>query len=202
LQSPTNGVFIEKIHKKPAISASKEDLMRVWLVLLGVAVVSAPLVPAEQGRSVRRESCVVDNVEEYYTVELDKDYDTRYHAEEIAESLYLGPLMREPDKEGLRSLADIIRKKELELKELQRMVRNHLYGESDEFRELIQKLTEKYKDSREAGFKILDSIYDAFDYDESSPAEEDFDVCLILDRKAHLVVTKVLVDYMERNDLD
>jgi hypothetical protein len=177
--------------------------MRVWPVLLGVVgVLSVPLVPAEQGRSLRRQACVVDDVEEYYTVELDKDYDTRYHAEEIAEALYLGPLMREPDKEGLRSLADGIRKKELELRELQRLVRGHLYGESDEFRELIQTLTERYKDRREAGFKILESTYDAFDYDESSPAEEDFDVCLILDRKAHLVVTKVLVEYMERNDLD
>jgi hypothetical protein len=145
---------------------------------------------------------VVESVEEYYAVELDKDYDTRYHAEEIAEALYLGPLMREGDKEGLEHLADVINNKKMELKELQKIVRGHLYGESDEFRELIQKLTEKHKDSTEAGFRLLESIYDAFDYDEASPAEEDFDVCLILDRKAHLVVMKVLVDYMERNDLD
>jgi hypothetical protein len=176
--------------------------MRVWCGFLVVAALSVSLALAEQSRRTRRESCVVDSVEEYYAVELDKDYDTRYHAEEMAEALFLGPLMREGDKEGLDHLAGVIRKRKIELRELQKIVRSHLYGDSDEFRELIQELTEKYKDSREAGFRILESIYDAFDYDEASPAEEDFDVCLILDRKAHLVVTKALVDYMERNDLD
>jgi hypothetical protein len=176
--------------------------MRMGVGLLVVAAVSVSLVWAEQTRRMRRQSCVVENVEDYYAEELDKDYDTRYHAEEIAEALYLGPLMREGDKDGISYLAGVIRKKELELGELQRIVRSHLYGESDEFRKLVQKLREEYKDSREAGFRILDSIYDAFDYYGASPAEEDFDVCLILDRKAHLVVTKVLVGYMKRNKLD
>lgn len=176
--------------------------MRMVTGVLLALWVAAPMLDAEQGRQRRGDNCVVDDLKEYYAEKLDKDYDTRFHANEMAEALYLGPLMREGEKEGLKSLAQLIRKKKLEIRELQGIVRSHLYGDSDEFRDRITELTEKYKDRTEAGYKILDSIYDAFDYTEASPAEEDFDVCLILDRKAHLVVTKVLVDYMERSKLD
>ena len=87
--------------------------MRVWYGFLAVAAVSVSLISAEQSRRTGREACVVESVEEYYAVELDKDYDTRYHAEEIAEALYLGPLMREGDKEGLAHLVDVVRMRDV-----------------------------------------------------------------------------------------
>ena len=176
--------------------------VRFLLVLFCVGFVCESFA-SEQRRRRRADQCRVDDVEAYYRVELDKDYDTRRHAEEIAELLYDGPLMREGDDAGVGNLSGLFRKRELEVQEAERMVRSHLYGDSDEFRTRLRETAEEYDDDeREAAFTVLESIYDAFDYRSESPSEEDFDACLIQDRKAYLVVTKVLVDWMERKDLD
>lgn len=178
--------------------------VRLLLVLLCIVFIGESVV-AEQSRrrSRQRERCRVDDVEEYYRAELDEDYDTRRHSEEIAEMLYDGPLMRQGDDAGVRNLSGLFRKKELSVREAERTIRSHLYGDSDEFRSTLRDTAEEYDDDeQEAAFTVLESIYDAFDYRSESSNEEDFDACLIEDRKAYLVVTKVLVEWMERKDLD
>ena len=67
---------------------------------------------------------------------------------------------------------------------------------------MLKEQQKKYDDDeREAAFKILDNIYDVFGYRPYNRDEEDFDACLIRDRKADYVVAKVLVDWMERRNL-
>ena len=89
------------------------------------------------------------------------------------------------------------------IRELEQTIQGHLYGDSDEFRDKLRKLEDRYRgDEREAAFKIVGSVYKAFPYRPESPREEDFDACLVTDRRAYLVVTKVLVEWMERHNLD
>ena len=106
------------------------------------------------------------------------------------------------DEAGVKALAKLFDKEKIEIREVGDIVRGHLYGESDEFHDLFKEQQKKYDDDeREAAFKMLDKIYDVFGYRPYNRDEEDFDACLIRDRKADYLVTKVLVDWMERHDL-
>ncbi len=150
------------------------------------------------------DDCRVSGKEElknYIGQKLDRKYNGHREANNIAGMLYEGPLMREADEEGRDSLT-LLFDKTIEVREVSEVVKGHIYGKSDEFHDLLKELVKKYDgDEREASFKLLDSIYGAFRYRPHNREEEDFDTCLILDRKADLVITKVLVDWMERHNL-
>ncbi len=149
------------------------------------------------------DECRVEDVEEYYGEELKKDYDTRGRSRAIAAMLYEGPLMREADPEGLAYLSDLINDRKMRIREIEQTIQGHLYGDSDEFRDKLRKLEDSYGgDDREAAFKIVASVYKVFRYRPESPREEEFDACLVMDRRAYLVVTKILVEWMERHNLD
>ena len=161
--------------------------MRCWILLIAFALSS--LVPAR----AQRRDCEVDAYEDYYGKKLDEDYGFRRVSDKVAEALYEGPLQRSGDPDGLANLKALFtRDREMTIRRIQEIVKDHLYGESDEFRDFIADLTEKYG-AREASHRILDSIYRIFRYRPDSPAEEDFDACLIRNRQAHLVVTKTLI---------
>ena len=175
------------------------------LVLVLFSITSALTAQSSQRRGYRQyDDCRVSGKEElknYIGQKLDRKYNGHREANSIAGMLYEGPLMREADDEGRDSLT-LLFDKTIDVREVSEVVRGHIYGRSDEFHDLLNDLVKKYDgDEREASFKLLDSVYDAFRYRPHNREEEDFDACLILDRKADLVITKVLVDWMERHDL-
>lgn len=178
---------------------------RLTLLVLVASMVPVPLWAENAQRSRYREddrSCRVSNMNEYYGHKLSTKYDTRRVTKDIAEMLYEGPLMRQGDESGVKALAKLFEKEKIEIRNVGDIVRGHLYGESDEFHDLFKEQQKKYDDDeREASFRILDHVYDVFDYRPYNRDEEDFDACLIRDRKADYVVTKVLVDWMERRNL-
>jgi hypothetical protein len=180
-------------------------MTRLALVSLTFTFVVGTLSAQSYRRGYRQyDDCRVSGNEElknYIGQKLDRKYKGHREAKNIAEMLYEGPLMRDADAEGRDALTRLF-DKTLDVREISEIVRGHIYGKSDEFYDLLKELEKKYEgDEREASFKLLDSIYDAFRYRPYNREEEDFDACLILDRKADLVITKALVDWMERHDL-
>lgn len=168
-----------------------------------LAVVGTVFGQERSRRYYDYDECRVEDVEEYYGEELKEDYDTRGRSRTIAEMLYAGPLMREADPEGLEYLSDLINDKKMRIRDLEQTIQGHLYGDSDEFRDKLRELRDDYGgDEREAAFEVVGSVYKAFRYRPESPREEEFDACLVMDRRAYLVVTKVLVEWMERRGLD
>jgi len=189
--------------------SSREEDFDMCLILEGEAhlvVTKALAASAKPSRSSRSslsavrltaEECPLDDVERYYGERYREDYDTRREAGRIAERLYSGPLMREADRDGRDNLADLLRSEDIDLRTVENIVRNHLYGRSDEFPDLLEELTDRHG-RVEASQRVRDSIYEAFGYRPNSRQLEDFDACLILGGKAHHVVTKALAKYMER----
>jgi hypothetical protein len=179
-------------------------MKRFALLVLVTNILTGTLWAGNARQSPYREddrACRISDMKEYYGHKLSTKYDTRRVTKDIAGMLYEGPLMRKGDEGGVNALAKLFDKEKIEIREVGDIVRGHLYGESDEFHDLFKEQQKKYDDEREAAFKILDKIYEVFGYRPYNRDEEDFDVCLIRDRKADYVVTKVLVDWMERRNL-
>lgn len=160
------------------------------------------LLAASAGRTYpSEETCIVRDSKRYYGVDLDESFDTRRNAEPIAEALYRGPLMREPDPLGLANLSGLLSKEEIQLHEIERIVRSHLYGASDEFQKLLEARTEETS-AEEASQRMAASIYRAFSGSEVRGPDRDLDICLIRRGMAHYVVTKAVVHYLENRGLD
>lgn len=163
------------------------DVTKYAFLVLFLLIVGAPL------GSAQRSSCSVEEYKDYYGKDLEEDYGLRRVAERVAQALYEGPLMREGDPAGIGHLRMLFtREREMTIRRLQEIVKDHLYGESPEFRDLYRDLSQE-QGRMEASHTIVDSIYRAFGYRSARPSEETFDACLIRNREAHLVVTKALI---------
>ncbi len=192
--------------------SGQEQEFDMCLILNGKAhlvvtkALAASVRPSRSTRAASRlvavsEECPLDDVERYYGEKYKEDYDTRREAGRIAERLYSGPLMRQADPDGRDNLSDLLQSEDIDLRAVENIVRNHLYGGSDEFQTLLGDLTDRHG-RVEASHRVRDSLYEAFGYRPNSPQLENVDACLILNRKAHFVVTKVLAHYMERKNLN
>ena len=87
--------------------------------------------------------CSVKDFEEYYGEALDEEYKIDREALAIADGLFSGPLMKQgraADVEAFRGR--FVTNRDMEIEELQEMVRNHLYGKSREFRDLVTNLAD------------------------------------------------------------
>jgi hypothetical protein len=142
------------------------------------------------------DTCSVPDCEHYYHVSLDKVYDLRWEVGAIAQALYKGPLMRQGDRWGIANLKKSLDGEHIRVRRIQEIVRGHLYGESNEFRNLLARLEEEHG-TQGASRRILESICEAFELTARSHKVVARDACLIANGKAHWVVTKMIVAFLE-----
>jgi hypothetical protein len=142
------------------------------------------------------DECSFPDRQHYYDVSLDQIYDLRRDAEFIAQALYKGPLMRDGQPWGIANLKRVLQRQRIRVRRIQEIVRGHLYGESDEFRDLLARLEEQHG-LHEASRRLLESMCEAFDLTARSRDVAARDACLIANDKAHWVVTKMIVAFLE-----
>jgi hypothetical protein len=141
--------------------------------------------------------CSIPDAERYFDVGLDRTYDLRRDAKSIVQALYWGPLMREGDSLGIADMMRLLsRSNRIRVRRIRKIVQGHLYGESNEFRELLSRLEKQYG-RRQASFRILRSSCKAFGLEARSKDVMARDACLIANGKAHWVVTKMIVAFIE-----
>jgi hypothetical protein len=146
--------------------------------------------------SNQADECSVPDRQHYYDVSLDQVYDLRRDAEFIARVLYKGPLMRDGQPWGIANLKRTLQREQIRVRRIEAIVKGHLYGESDEFRDLLARLEEQHG-LHEASRRLLESMCEAFDLSARSRDVVDRDACLIANGKAHWVVTKMIVAFWE-----
>lgn len=170
-------------------------MKRFVLTLLVAGVMTVPNLLAQ-------ERCQVGDLEDYYGEALDEEYKIHLKALEIAEGLFRGPMMKEGRSADVASFRDRFNAdRDIELRDLQRLVRKHLFDDSTEFQELFARL-EKNEGAAKATAKIRDSIYSAYGFKPKRVSDEKLDACLVASGHAELVVTRAIVDFMERENLD
>jgi hypothetical protein len=104
--------------------------------------------------------------------------------------------MRDGGPLGISNLKRSLDNGHIRVRRIQEIVKGHLYGESDEFRDLLARLEDQHG-TPEAARRILESICKAFDLTARSREVVDRDACLIANGKAHWVVTKMIVAFLE-----
>jgi hypothetical protein len=163
---------------------------RTWMRVSILSLVVLLLV--SQGSAAEDGHCGVRDREEYYGAELEEEFDTARDAVWLSEALFAGPLMRPGSLEERQVLAKRLVQPGRELGHIERVIEDHLYNESDEFEDLVDRLIDRY--GAQGGVRrILASIHDTFYSKEASKKRKDLDACLIREGRAHLVVTRVVV---------
>jgi hypothetical protein len=104
--------------------------------------------------------------------------------------------MREGNSWGVSNLKRLLDSDQISVRSIHEIVKGHLYGESEEFRNLVKRLEGRHG-AREASRRILESICEAFGLTARNREVVARDACLIANGKAHWVVTKTIVAYME-----
>jgi hypothetical protein len=171
---------------------TKWEHMLIRFTLFTIIVLWRP----ELVHSGNRNDCGVHDAGQYYDVSPDRTYDMRQSAESIAQALYRGPLMREGKPWGIANLMRSLDGEQIPVRRIQKIIREHLYGESDEFRNLLARLEDRYG-TEEASHRILKSLCMAFGLTPRSRDVAARDACLTANGKAHWVVTKMIVAYLE-----
>lgn len=169
-----------------------------YMTLWAVALISI----ATTAGATMQARCSVTDLEEYYGEDLDEEYKIDREALAIAEGLFEGPLMKEGRGEDVAPLRQkFVDDRDIEVQELQRLVRRHLYGSEGEFSELFARLSDR-RGPEAAANRLRDSIYEAYGFVPKRRRDAKVDACLIERERAHLVVTKAIVSFMERRNLD
>jgi hypothetical protein len=103
--------------------------------------------------------------------------------------------MRQGNSCGIGNLKRLLDSDQISVRRIHKIVKGHLYGESEEFRNLLKRLKNRHG-TQEASRRILESICEAFGLTARNQEVVARDTCLIANGKAHWVVTKTIVAYL------